>query len=415
MTTPTVSRFSYSPRLARINRWLMPLKERPGIGCVTPLDIARTACKAAGAPVVNDLAEMNSLLGPEFATAVDLSTRWRLSAMGQIQWRAVLTTAALVRLQLDAHLAAGRPVAELEQPIFVVGLPRTGTTLLQNLLACDPERRALPFWQLLRPVPDPHRSFDRAWRFGNGVFASALYRWVAPEYRTLHLTTARSLEECWYLFMPSYTVLNADFPMPTSEYGDWILSQDMTPAYRRYRTLLGILAHEVGTSHLVLKCPDHLWFLDCLLRVFPDAGVLWTHRDPAVALPSYAAQMALPARQYMGSVDPKAIGARLQHRFAQGLERATNACDARSQGRVVHVSYAELASAPLATATRALAALGHSVSPSHADAMARYIARGVEKPRQPHIYHAETYGLSAPQLHEHFAAYLERYAAPRGI
>lgn len=409
----TVSRFEYSRGLAVVNRLMQPLKGRPGIGCVSPVDIAKTACRAEGHPLVETEADVARVFGAEFLTAVELSTRWPMSAMGQVQWRAVLATAARARLQLDDYLAARRPLGTLQRPLIIVGLPRTGTTLLQSLLACDPQRAGLPFWQLMRPIPHPSRRWDTWLRKLNGAFASWLYRFVAPEYPHLHLTTGTTLEECWYLLMPSYTVLNADFPMPSPAYGDWILGQDMRPAYERYKTLLRILQLEVGPRRLVLKCPDHLWFLESLLSVLPDAEVLWTHRDPAKSLPSYAAQMALPGRQYMGRIDPEAIGDRLTLRFRQGIDRAMAARRAHPRATVLDVSYAELAARPLETVRSILQRLGDPVSETHEGAMRAFLTEQQAKPRVKHVYRPETYGLRTATLHDTFSDYMNAFAIAR--
>lgn len=408
----TVSRLAYAPHLALVNRMLSPLREVASVGGLTPLAIAATACRAEARAVPQTETELAALLGEDFSQAVRLTTAWPLSAMGQIQWRAVLVTAARMRLQLDAYVAAQRPFGALGRPLFIVGLPRTGTTLLQNLLACSPSRAALKFWQLLRPIPRPERRFDRALRELNGAFASWLYRFVAPEYRTLHLTTANTLEECWYLFMPSYSVLNADFPMPSPDYGDWLLGRDMRPAYERYRQLLGILQLEVGARALVLKCPDHLWFLNALFDVFPDADVIWTHRDPAKALPSYAAQMLLPARQYMGRAEPHLLGARILSRFRQGVERAIAARLARPSARIVDVQYSALTADPVGTVLTALSALGHEPDPEHERAMRRFMREQPANQRAVHRYRPETYGLTASGIRAALATYLNDFRIP---
>jgi LPS sulfotransferase NodH len=405
----TVRRFEYSPLLTIINKLLSPLRKLRSVGGLSPLDIARTACRAEGRREPESAAQLPELFGEDYVTAIELCTEWALSAMGQIQWRAVLATSARARLQLDEYLRQGGPRAELQRPTFIVGLPRTGTTLLQYLLASAPGNRGLEFWELLSPIPKPNRLFDTKRRQLNGAFASALYRLVAPEYPTLHLTATHTLEECWYLFMPSFAVLNADFAMPLPNYGDWLLRKDMTPAYRRYRVLLEILQHQVGPRRLVLKCPDHLWFLDCLLQVFPEADVLWTHRDPSKTIPSYAAQVALPARQYMGQVDPLQLGQRLCHRFRQGIDRARAARERYPDARIVDVQFLELARDPVTTTCRALQALGCAPSAAHVAAMRDVLTAERPDGKARHRYAADTYGLSADQLRSDFADYLEHF------
>jgi Sulfotransferase family len=165
----------------------------------------------------------------------------------------------------------------------------------------------------------------------------------------------------------------------------------------------------VGARDLVLKCPDHLWFLGALFDVFPDADVIWTHRDPAKALPSYAAQMVLPARQYMGRVDPRIIGARLLSRFRQGIERAGVARHAHRGANIVDVHFSALATDPVGTVLSALRRLGHEPDQEHEQAMRSFMLSRPANARPVHHYRAEAYGLHAITIRAEFADYLSEY------
>jgi len=301
----TVRRFNYTWPVRIVDQMVAPLARVRAVGSLEPSDLALSAFRAAGGPVPPP-EEWERWLGAEFESRMRLLTRGHYSALGQLHWKAILKSAAIGRIRLERYLAAGRPLAKVEDPIFVVGLPRTGTSLLQRLIAEDPERRGLRTFELQSPIPPPSRSiFTPLKRRAYAALISAIYRTFMPELIRIHHTSITSFEECWMLFMSSYAVLNADYILvPEAEFGDHLLEDGLLEAYGRYRSLLSILALEAPTRKFVLKSPEHLWFLPALLRTFPDARVIWTHRDPASAVPSYAAQASLPSRQHRGVVDP---------------------------------------------------------------------------------------------------------------
>jgi len=405
----TVRRFTYTWPVRILDRMVAPLARVRAVGSLDPDDMARSAFRAAGGPVP-PREEWDRWLGPEFAPRMALLCRGHYSALGQLHWRAILISAALGRIRLQRYLAAGRPLGQVEDPIFVVGLPRTGTSLLQRLIAEDPERRGLRTFELQGPIPPVSPSiFAPLKRRAYAALISVIYRTFMPELIRIHHTSITSLEECWMLFMSSYAVLNADYILvPEAEFGDHLLEDGLLEAYGRYKHLLSILTLEAPEKKLVLKSPEHLWFLPSLLRTFPGARVIWTHRDPASAVPSYAVQASLPSRQHRGYVDPKAMGQRVMHRFLQGVERGTRACDDFPAARISHVRYDELVADPVAATRRAYQDLGLTVSSEHEARMHAFLARP-QKDKHKNHYSAELFGLDATEIRSAFASYMQRF------
>jgi hypothetical protein len=410
---PTVTRFAYPWYFAALSRALGPLGRTDSVGSLAPLHMASSAFSAEGLELP-DAAGRAALLGAEFDGAMELLGRGEFSPLGRIHWRAVLVSAARARIRYERYIAGGRPVGPVREPLFVIGLPRTGTSLVQRLIAEDPSRRGLMTYELLSPIP-PERSsrWSEAKRVGYGRLSSLVYKAFTPELIQIHYTAPRSLEECWLLFMPSYAVLNADYIFPETAFGDWLLGEaPMRAAYERYRSQLGILGLESPDRSFVLKSPEHLWFLDTLLDVFPDARVIWTHRDPVEAVPSYAAQMSLPTRQHRGRVDPTAIGQRVLHRFQQGVERGLSVCAARPSARIVHLRYPELIADPAGAVRRAYGELGLEVSPEHERRMSEFLGRPQPDRGRNHTRLGD-FGLTREELGEHFRAYTERFQLAR--
>jgi hypothetical protein len=406
----TVRNFSYTWPVRALDRVLTPLAGVSTVGSLDADEMALTAFRAAGGPIPPK-SEWERWLGPEYRKRMELLTRGHFPPLGRIHWRATLVSAAVGRIRLERYLAAGRPQGEIEDPIFVVGLPRTGTSLMQRLIAEDPERRGLRTFELQRPIPPPTRSLlSPLERRAFAWLISAIYRTFTPELLRIHHTSITSLEECWMLFMSSYAVLNADYILvPEAGFGDHLLDDGLEDAYGRYRTLLSILALEAPGKKLVLKSPEHLWFLPSLLRTFPGARVIWTHRDPVSAVPSYCAQASIPSRQYRGRVDPKQMGVRVIQRFLQGIERGTRACEEFPSARICHVKYADLVADPVGVTARAYEELGLSLCTEHEQRMRSFLARPQKDKNQNH-YRLDVFGLEAGEIRSAFAPYMQRFA-----
>lgn len=401
----TVRRFSYTLPVRLLSDALGPLSRSERWGKLGPEAIAN----AAFAQVGGDPDRLRPLLGEEFDEAMTYLSEGPFTPLGRIHWKAILVSAAVGRLRLEQYLAEGRKLGEVKDPIFVVGLPRTGTSLVQRLIATDPGRRGLRTNEMLTPIVSPEPSaFDAVKRYGYAVLSYLIYKIFTPELIRIHHTSPTSLEECWMLFMPSYAVLNADYILPTPEFGNWLERKDMTGPYERYRQLLEILALSSSDRPYVLKSPEHLWFLDDLRRAFPGARVIWTHRDPAAAVASYAAQMSLPHRQHRGSTNPSLMGQRVLERFESGIARAERASSDFSPGTIAHVRYEDLTSDPVLAIERAYRDLGLSVQPAHERRMREFLS-GPQLDRNQNHYLPETFGLTAASIRERFSGYIGRF------
>ncbi|MCB9663850.1 MAG: sulfotransferase [Alphaproteobacteria bacterium] len=317
------------------------------------------------------------------------------------------------RLRYQEHVRKHPDVLtqRVDRPIFVLGFPRSGTTLIQNLLALHDRRRGIPFWELYTPVPtsaDPVR--DERERRRAAARTISVAHLVAPEQREVHDIRVDTLEECWYLFWNSMQVLNWDIQTGLHSYGRWLLDHDMTGAYREYKGWLQLFQHRDPVDNLVLKCPEHLWFIDDLLTVFPDACIIWTHRDPVDSVASYCSMMSLTRRLIYGAFEPKAMGPYVGDRFLDGVQRAMAARDAWGDERTFFdVGFHELVRDPEDVLRRACT---HFDLPWCEDYPARIAAwqdSDREDKRGRHRYTTEAFGVRAETVHEQFAPYIRRF------
>jgi len=404
----TVHRLEISPLLKVLNAfvrvcgWLgMPF------GKLDPMAVVSAARRRTG---LHDMGD------PEYLDVLERlfieADAARCTAMGEVALRQTAFTALVNRLETQAYLNRfpGALQVPIEKPVFIVGFPRTGTTLLQNLLCLEEGARALEFWELIRPVPqheDPEE--DHRIRYKGAERMLKLAKWVAPEMPIVHDTRPDSKEECWYLFVNSFAVMNMDLASGLSRFGDWLMQRDMSTTYREYRETLQMMAHWKPTRQYVLKCPEHLWFLDTLLETFPDACIVWTHRDPATCVASYSSMISLTRRAWFGRIYAGHIGLHIADRFREGIDRALAVREQLGPERFFDVNFTDLVKDPVSKVRDIRA---HFDLP-HSEDSERAMRDWMDRPRTDrpgkHIYSPAQWGLEASVVRERYADYIERF------
>lgn len=377
---------------------------------IEPASVLDAAARQAGSRDWGDA----TFMGPMTRILEEVS-RPPFLPFARVYARAVATRAVVNRIEIERHLAAHPEIEQIpvRRPVFIVGFPRTGTTLLQNLLSQEPGARALPFWELTNPTPrhaDPDKDIARRRaRTGRDLSVANL---VAPEMNQVHDIGVDTAEECWSLMANTFSVLNYDLAHGAHRFGDWLLEQDLSWAYAEYKRMLQIALHREAANTLVLKCPEHLWFLDSLLNVFPDACVVWTHRDPIKSVASYCSMVTLSRRADFGHVDAPALGAHIQRRFAQGIARATAVRARTSPDRFFDVNFEDLTADPLGTVQQIRA---HFDLPA-TDAGLQNVRAWLDRPREDgpgrHVYSAARYGIDTTAVPDGFTDYVTEFDIP---
>lgn len=332
------------------------------------------------------------------------------TALGKIAGHDMGVQACMNRLRLYDYLNKHPEVAaqRIERPVFILGFPRTGTTLIQNLLAQSSDRRALPFWEIVSPVPlHPDSAKDVAKRQAMAKARLRVADYFAPEMRYIHEVRFDSHEECWPILVNSFTVPNWYMSSGWLDYGKWVLGSDLTWAYREYADFLRVMTARVPDRKLILKSPDHLWTLDALLNVFPDACIVWTHRDPARSVPSYCSLASLNYRVHHGWADPISMGQRVQHGFREGIERAIAVRERVGEERFFDVDFRRLLDDPRRVIDDITNHFG--LTPIQDADMDTYLNKERNDERGNHTYTAEHYGLTEDGIHAYFKDYMERF------
>ncbi|HEX2275458.1 MAG TPA: sulfotransferase [Acidimicrobiales bacterium] len=322
------------------------------------------------------------------------------------------------RLYMQAYATAdgdgvawGR--AAISAPVVITGLPRTGTTLLHNLLALDACHRVLRFWEALHPVPpDPSRGTSEE------ALVTAAERWLerlyalTPGFRAIHGATARGPEECDALMQNSFASQHFDDMFRATAYSVWLNAADLVDEYGYYAFQLGVLTRpEDRERRWVLKSPSHLGYLATLRATFPDAVVVHCHRDPCQAVGSYASLVLAVRSPHSDTVAPADVGRHALERSARAMDRALRARDAAGGAGFVDMAYAELVADPLGAVRRLYARLGDELHADTEAAMTAWLGDNPQHKHGRHRYTLEQFGLSAAEVSGRFAGYADRFSS----
>ncbi len=346
-----------------------------------------------------------------------------LSAMNQIDG---LTPAGLLnlhtqllqllknRLQLVDLLGRHPEIAEieLEPPVVIAGLPRTGTTHLHNLLSAGPSFRTLPYWESLEPFPSAAEGSDPAPRRERTSQAVWFAGEAMPHFAAMHEMTTDHVHEEIQLLANDFSTMFFETVADIPAWRDHYLASDQAPHYRHLALQLKALQHLRGGRRWLLKSPQHLEQLPVLHEVFPGAAVVVTHRDPVSVVVSMATMVVYTARMYRSVVPVRRLAQYWADRIETMLASLVADRDLLPAATSTDVRFDDFMADDLATARRVYALAGEEVTPTAEAAMQDYLA-GHQRDRHGRIdYRAADLGLDPDELRERFAAYTARFLAP---
>jgi len=302
----------------------------------------------------------------------------------------------------------------IERPIFIVGQPRTGTTILFDLLAQDPGLRVPRTWEVDRPLPPPETaSYDTDGRIDEVQATIDLAETLMPGFTTFHPIGARLGQECVRITASDFRSMTFPTQYRIPSYNRWLLHEaDLAPAYRWHRSFLQHLQQRHPAGRWLLKSPAHLWHLDALAHEYPDAVVVQTHRDPLQVIASVSALAAHLRGMASDDTSIEEAARTYADDIFLGLDRGSDARDRGVFGddRIVDVHFTELVADPLGTIGRLYDAVGRELTAATAARMEEFLAAhpGDGGGGGTRYRFADT-GLDAGSLRDRSAAYQERF------
>lgn len=309
---------------------------------------------------------------------------------------------------------------EIVAPLFIVGLPRTGTTMLHRTIAAD-HRMYAPLWYEVRyPSPVPDWDFTAA---GDARIALAKAEMAAmleanPELLAIHPMDAMGPDEDIMLLEQSFYSFNTQAFANIPSFDAWLESQDHTPGYEYFRQLLQFLQWQKRRSgqsgqRWALKAPHHLHFMDLVFKVFPDSKVVQSHRDPVETLPSLTSLIAGVWMIYSDTADPVEVGRQWSRKFARGMRHTMAVREHGGEGSFLDLWFADTVSEPLSEIRKVYEFIGMELTEEARAEMARWQDFNRRELRPPHAYTLEQYGFTEAGLKAQFRPYRERFILPR--
>jgi hypothetical protein len=346
-----------------------------------------------------------------------LESEARLSPLG----RAIARGSALGALSNRLALADWRrrhpeiAAERIERPLVIIGMGRTGTTILHELLACDPRNRVPLTWEVSRPCPPPERELRESDpRIALAERELARTDRLIPDFRRMHPMGARLPQECVTMLVHDFASIQLPLSFRMPSYGHWLLEEaDLAPAYRHHRELLQHLQWR-SPGRWVLKSPCHLWHLDALLAEYPDAVLVQTHRDPLKVLASLTSLTCTLRALATTRIDPLEIAREWSQWSALAFERSVQArVSGRVRpGQVLDLHFRDFLADPFATLRRVYDFAGLEWSAEAEARMRAHLAANPADKHGAHRYRFADTGLDAAEERERVKRYTEYFDVP---
>ena len=335
-----------------------------------------------------------------------------LTTFGRILISKMLASALANRISLHRWSVEHPEVhhERIDSPWVIVGLPRTGTSVLSMLLGLDPMARPLLQWEAARPIPPPTLDdADQDPRIAQTAKDLEGLMKLNPPLKAMHPFGATLAEECVSLFMYDVRTLALETQAHVPTYARWLEGADMAPAYAQHRLALQTLQSRQPTERWILKTPNHLWHLEALLDAYPDARIIWTHRDPGPVVTSLASLANAGQRPLTGRPDPRPTANEWKRKCAFALGSAIAFDEKAEDGWCQHLHYDALMKDPLGTVRTLYRQFGSEVSDLHARRMEAFLEYRPKDAFGSHRYDPADFGWTYPDLAEEFSDYIERY------
>jgi hypothetical protein len=375
---------------------------------LTPASVEKAAAKLAGS---------DDFGGDSFREPLDVFLRScaeeaDLSTFGRILISKMLASALANRIDLHRWSLEHPDVRDerIEQPWIIVGLPRTGTSVLSNLLGLDPTARPLLQWEAAHLIPpatleeaaeDPR--IARTAKDLDGLMK------LNPPLKAMHPFGATLAEECVSLFMYDVRTLALETQAHVPSYARWLEKADMSPAYAQHCLALQTLQSRQPTERWILKTPNHLWHLDAMFAAYPDARVIWTHRDPGPVVTSLASLANAGQRLLTRRHDPRPTAEEWKRKCGFALNSAMAFDDRTADGWCQHLHYDDLMADPVEAVRGLYRHWGEEVGSLHARRMRAFLAQRPQDRFGHHRYDPADFGWTYAGLATEFRGYIDRY------
>ncbi len=344
-----------------------------------------------------------------------LNNEAKLNTRGAQSVQGMLIGTLANRLRVEDYLSKHPELLErpVEKPMFVFGLPRTGTTLVINLLSVDPARRCFLRWEAFDSVPPPKKEeLHAGTRYEKSQAQTRMALKMAPHISAIHHEDADSPTECQFSMTPSFCaeVYDSQFDIPS--YHRWLMHEaDYLPTFRYHKRFLQLLQAETG-GRWTLKNPWHPLFLNALTTVYPDAQLVMTHRDPVDVVGSACSLLKAVRPMFSDDVNLIAIGEVLLDTFDIMIERTIVYKEKHGWDSIYDLQYSDVMKDPIDAIKNVYKHFDEPFTAAAETAMNNYMANNQQGKHGKHTYSLEDYGLSKELIRARYKDYCERFKIP---
>ena len=302
---------------------------------------------------------------------------------------------------------------KITRPIFIIGMPRTGTTILHDILAQDPANRAPMTWEVMFPSPPPRTAtFQTDPRIDACAATFPDIDAMIPGFKAMHPMGALLTQECVTLMGETMCtpLFHCQFRVPT--YQDWVDTEaDWSHVYHFHKQQLQHLQSHHGAERWVLKTGAHLWGLEHLLQTYPDARIVFTHRDPVDSMTSYASLTSLVRSMGSDKVDRMEVAEDWTRRLCRAVEHGLQVREAGEHPDALFydVQFGDFVKDQFAVVEKIYAAFDLPLPDDAATRMRSFIADNPKGKHGEHQYQPEDFGVKPTRVREEFGAYIKRF------
>jgi hypothetical protein len=310
-------------------------------------------------------------------------------------------------LELDWKLDPTIALRKTPKPVFITGLPRTGTTLLHSLLAQDTDIFAAPLtWEVI--YPSAAQGDDRL-RISRTESQLKWFELLVPGLKTIHPVAAELPQECVAIMSHCFMSEEFDTMFDLPGYESWVEGQDQRETYAFHRRFLQHLHPGDPARRFVLKAPAHLRAVEAIFDVYPDAHIVHTHRHPAQVVPSLSSLIVTLKGAFSYNINPVESGPGAVDYCLRNLRKFFPSLDRLSANAYTDVAYLDLVRNPMGVVGRIYARLGEQLSPEAEAKMESFLAQNPQGKWGRHRYSLADFGLRREAIAEQFRFYTERY------
>jgi hypothetical protein len=336
-----------------------------------------------------------------------------MNLIGRITLNSACIQIVKDRLTLQDHLKKEPDILkhEISKPIFILGLPRTGTTLLQNLFACDPNIRPVYYWEQAKigPPPTPETLHNNP-ILSRSEKEIARFKWVAPDFMAAHEVNPRGVEECNGLMNREFVSILHFMFRNVPSYMQWLGSAEMTEMYQCHKLQLQYFGYHFPGKRWMLKAPAHLAFLRELLTVYPDALIVQAHRDPIHSVPSMCSLATISRSLFSDTTDLDLIPDQWTRLMVNTVDRSITFRENTDNDQFLDVPYKELIQDPVGTVKRIYGWADMEMSEPSEESMTTWLEQSEQRRKKnPHQYSLEQFGLTDRAIQKKFKNYYDQY------